>query len=561
MIYLYFLIIFLILFSTLSPTVGLIDSGEIIFGINYLNILHPTGYPLFTLLGKVFSFLLFLEPAFKGNLFSFLLGFSTIILLYFLIKEITQDKIVSLIYITLFSFNNLFWPIVNEIEVYSLTAFFLVLLIYLFLKKEEKNIFLFTAYVLGISLTHHLMLLSIVLPMIIYFLLKRKREFFLFIIFFLIGFSLYFYLLIRANSDPIFNWGNPKDFLRLFWHISGRQYRVWSFSLSFNEVIRNFINEISFIIKEMIYIYFLFAIIGIYLLFQKNRELGIILIITIIIGILNSINYSIPDIQPYYLPAFISLIIFSSYGFSHIKIFSQKIIKLLIFFITFLILIISNYQKNNKKDFYLAYDFTYNILKSLPKNSLVITDWWDFYSPSLYFRYLKDFRKDLVIIDKELLRRTFYLDYLRKVYPDLISNVEKELKDYEKYLYQFEYNKLKDPLGIQNAYINLLVSFVENKKDNAYLVYLNLNDPDLKIFLINKKIIPYFLTFQIKDTLEYQYYDFKNLYYRKPKKILDERENLIIDYYKKMINANIYFLEKMKEKEKINEFKEILKRF
>ncbi|MEO0087895.1 MAG: DUF2723 domain-containing protein, partial [candidate division WOR-3 bacterium] len=400
MVYLYFLIIFLILFSTLSPTVGLIDCGEIIFGIHYLNILHPTGYPLFTLLGRIFSFLPFLEPAFKGNLFSFLFGFFTIILLYFLIKKITQDNIVSLIYVTLFSFNNLFWSIVNEIEVYSLTAFFLVLLIYLFLKKEEKNIFLFIAYVLGISLTHHLMLLSIVLPMVLYFILKEKKKLFLFIIFFLIGFSLYFYLLIRANSDPIFNWGNPKDFLRLFWHISGRQYRVWSFSLPINEVIKNFVNEISFLIKEMIYIYFLFAIIGIYFLFQKNRELAIILIITIIIGILNSINYSIPDIQPYYLPAFIPLIIFSSYGFSHIKIFSQKIIRFLILFITLLILLVFNYPQNNKRDFYLAYDFTYNVLNSLPKNSLILTDWWDFYSPSLYFRYLKNFRKDLIIIDK-----------------------------------------------------------------------------------------------------------------------------------------------------------------
>lgn len=561
MIYLYFLIIFLILFSTLSPTVGLIDSGEIIFGINYLNILHPTGYPLFTLLGKIFSFLPFLEPAFKGNFFSFLLGFLTIILLYFLIKKITQDKIISLIYTILFSFNNLFWSIINEIEVYSLTAFLLVLLIYLFLSKEKENIFLFTPYILGLSLTHHLMLLSIVLPMTIYFVLKERKKIFLFIIFFLIGVSLYFYLLIRANSEPIFNWGKPRDFLRLFWHISGKQYHVWSFSLPFNEVIRNFVNEINFLIKEMIYIYFLLAIIGIYFLLKKNRELTVILVATISISILNSINYSIPDIQPYYLPTFIPLIIFSSYGFFNIKIFYQKITKLLILFITFLTLLISNYQKNNKRDFYLVYDFVYNILKSLPENSLILTDWWDFYSPSLYFQYLRNFRKDLIIIDKELLRRTFYLDYLRKVYPDFTNKIKSKLEKYEKYLYQFEYNKLKNSLEIQNAYINLLSSFIENKKDNAYLIFLNLNDYDLKALLINKKIIPYFLALQIKDTLEYQYYDFKNLHYRKPKKILDKRENLIIEYYKKIINANIYFLEKMGEKEKINELKEILQNF
>lgn len=560
MIYLYFLIIFLILFSTLSPTIGLIDAGEIIFGINYLNILHPTGYPLFTLLGKVFSFIPFFEPAFKGNLFSFLIGFFTIIILYFLIQKISQDKIISLIYITLFSFSNLFWSIVNEIEVYSLTAFFLIFLIYLFLKREENNIFLLIAYILGISFTHHLMLLSIILPMMGYFILRKKRIL-PFIFLFLLGFSSYLYLLIRANSEPIFNWGNPKDLLRLFWHISGRQYRVWSFSLPFNQVIKNFINEIGFLIKEMLYFYFLLAIIGAYHFLKKNFQLAIILFVTIGIGILNSINYSIPDIQPYYLPTFIPLIIFSSYGFLNTKILSKRIIKLPIFFITFLILLIFNYQKNNKRDFYLAYDFTYNILKSLPENSLILTDWWDFYSPSLYFRYLKNFRKDLIIIDKELLRRTFYLDYLRKVYPDLTNRVKRELEEYERYLYQFEYNRLKDHSGIQTAYINLLSSFIKNKRDKAYLVYLNLEDYDLKTLLLNKKLVPYFLALQIKDTLDYEYYDFKNLYYRKPKKIFDERENLILGYYIKMINANIYFLEKIGKRERIEEIREILKKF
>ena len=40
---------------TLSPTVGLIDSGELAAGCNLLNVLHPTGYPLYTMLGRLAS--------------------------------------------------------------------------------------------------------------------------------------------------------------------------------------------------------------------------------------------------------------------------------------------------------------------------------------------------------------------------------------------------------------------------------------------------------------------------------------------------------------------------
>jgi hypothetical protein len=39
---------------TLTPTVGFHDSGELITVAYTLGIAHPPGYPLYTLLGKVF---------------------------------------------------------------------------------------------------------------------------------------------------------------------------------------------------------------------------------------------------------------------------------------------------------------------------------------------------------------------------------------------------------------------------------------------------------------------------------------------------------------------------
>ena len=45
--------VFTVYILTLSPTVGLIDSGELAAGCYLLNILHPTGYPLYTMLGRL----------------------------------------------------------------------------------------------------------------------------------------------------------------------------------------------------------------------------------------------------------------------------------------------------------------------------------------------------------------------------------------------------------------------------------------------------------------------------------------------------------------------------
>ena len=47
----------LVYLRTLSPAVSIIDSGELAAVASTLGIAHPTGYPLFTLLGRIFTML------------------------------------------------------------------------------------------------------------------------------------------------------------------------------------------------------------------------------------------------------------------------------------------------------------------------------------------------------------------------------------------------------------------------------------------------------------------------------------------------------------------------
>ena len=51
------LIAFVVYVQTMAPAVGFIDDGELATVCYTLGIAHPTGYPLFTLIGWVFSHL------------------------------------------------------------------------------------------------------------------------------------------------------------------------------------------------------------------------------------------------------------------------------------------------------------------------------------------------------------------------------------------------------------------------------------------------------------------------------------------------------------------------
>ncbi len=65
---------FVVYAFTAAPGVTLADSQDFQNGVLTLGIVHAPGYPLYTVLGHLFSLLPFGEPAFRVNLFSALWG-------------------------------------------------------------------------------------------------------------------------------------------------------------------------------------------------------------------------------------------------------------------------------------------------------------------------------------------------------------------------------------------------------------------------------------------------------------------------------------------------------
>ncbi|MDH4222727.1 MAG: DUF2723 domain-containing protein [candidate division Zixibacteria bacterium] len=75
---------------TLCPAISWIDSGELSVVCHTLGIAHPTGYPLYTLIGKVFSLIPVGTVIFRFNLLSLLfISFSNLII-YFLFLNIYE---------------------------------------------------------------------------------------------------------------------------------------------------------------------------------------------------------------------------------------------------------------------------------------------------------------------------------------------------------------------------------------------------------------------------------------------------------------------------------------
>lgn len=153
----WFIFIFAISFAvyifTLCPTIYLEDSAEFITVAKTLGIAHPSGYPLYILIGKLFTFLPFGSPAFQVNLMSAFFGSLTGAFLFLIFKKIiycfnkknlTVNNIFILEYLTpavgalVFIFTATFWSQSVVAEVYTLNTFLLAVIIYLLLLWQEK---------------------------------------------------------------------------------------------------------------------------------------------------------------------------------------------------------------------------------------------------------------------------------------------------------------------------------------------------------------------------------------------------------------------------------------
>ncbi|MGH8004778.1 MAG: protein O-mannosyl-transferase family [Limisphaerales bacterium] len=136
---------------TVAPTVSFWDCGEFIAASACLGIPHPPGAPLYVLIGRIFTFLpLGNDVGYRVNLISVLTSAFAGLVGYFLILKLFElwwpgpagwfwKYLAAVSGALTMIFSNTFWSSAVEAEVYGLSMFFMLLLIYLTLRWYERR--------------------------------------------------------------------------------------------------------------------------------------------------------------------------------------------------------------------------------------------------------------------------------------------------------------------------------------------------------------------------------------------------------------------------------------
>jgi hypothetical protein len=364
LIYITALILYL---TTLAPSVVTLfdDSLEFQLVTYQLGIAHPTGYPLYTILGKLFTFIPVGNVAFRVNLMSAVFGAATVTLVYLLIVRCSETICVrelefprsnaprwntyldtlhrphvgGIIGATLFAISPVFWQQATIAEVYTLNSFFVSLILLvavpgtltkLFQKSlaesqnRRENILGILVFLIGLSLTHHRTIILLI-PALVAHSLKtvlqvsptksypKLPKLLLFILVGNLPLLLYLYLPLRGHIGSLD--GTYQNTWAGFW----QQVTASGYGSSF--ILDNPFGQkrsAIFYAKLLIDQFgppVLFGFIGwFYLLRRKQYAILILTTLAFITYTIFNIFYNVADIEPFFIPVFLIWAIWMGIG-------------------------------------------------------------------------------------------------------------------------------------------------------------------------------------------------------------------------------------------------------
>jgi tetratricopeptide (TPR) repeat protein len=431
-IFLFFLVFGAYLYTSPRVQVSYADADEVMTAAYTLGVPHPPGYPLFAILGKLFTFLPMGTIAFRFSIFSSVCGALTALFVYLtifkILEELTkrkegEEKPFTFLFLCLASsigalslaFSYTFWLYSIVPEVFCLSNFFTGLLLYLlvfwyFAQKEGKGksypylvVFSFTlaflAHQILLFLAPAILILVWLIDKKIFIFSKRWLGIFAATI---AGLLPLFYLPWAALKKPELDYGHTVNLAYLWEHITRAVYRqgpdLTSAYIPSQFNLRNqlfgLFKYFSFLTQQFTLIIFIIGLIGLVflLLRRKNKAPGLFVFLAFLFSGPGLAFYSwvgsgqieFNSLGAQERMVLSSFIVFSVFVGCGVFLLFKLIEKLeldrkiaiplsLLFLIIPLCPLRSNFSVVNKRNFTLGHDFAENLFLNIEPNGILFT--------------------------------------------------------------------------------------------------------------------------------------------------------------------------------------------
>ena len=418
---------------TLAPGLswanGGADGGDLITAAAVNGVPHPTGYPLYLLIAKLFQWLPAGNLAFRTNLLSAVCTILAALLVYqtilFIKKEEKYGSIAAIAAALMFALSPLVWSQAVITEVYGLQSLLTIGILYQTVRMGNKPYEdFFRGLLFGLALGNHITAIFL-LPLLLLdkeeFHISHKSHLLVRMFGLLVGAAIYLILPFRAANQPAINWLNPvtlKSFLKL---VSGSLYQSY-FSVSYAvERARAWAGILieNFGIPAVV--------VGIYTLLDHENFKRFKLLVAWIFLVygLFALIYVSHDSYIYLIQTILSFSLWIGLSFDKLISYVMDrwhyahwiLLPLLIVF--FIFRINSMVPKVNASNDDRAALFGHSVYDTVPERAMIFTKDDQSTFALWYFHFAEDKRLDTYVIAEGLLGFDWYRQSLRITYPSL----------------------------------------------------------------------------------------------------------------------------------------------
>lgn len=488
-----FIVTLVIYLAISAPGLGLIDSGELTTVAQTLGIAHPTGYPLYTILGRVWLLISPLSPDRGMVVFSALCGAAAsaaLALAAQTILSVTANSQSPFIRAMLpaaaaigFALAPSAWNSVLYAEVYPLTWLIVALVLWLAARTllheltpaARSRYALMLLYLCGLGLGNHLTIVWYApLAFVILWRLVRnsdspRHSLAVSAALAFAGAMTLLYLPIRSSFNPLLDWGNPESFSNLFRHVSAWQYRVWMFQGDFGSVVGKFLSFLQRIPSDVGWGIAWLAVVGLWISVIRRSLFGFLMLTLWLIGTFYNMNYDIPDIASYFLVFYCPLFMVAMMGAARVvnwigrrswTSLRRSVALALLCLAVPLTSAVAGGHTRLRSEYDFTRRFIGEVLATLPDSALVFHGDWDIHSSYYYYRHVENLRPDIILLDVGLMQRSWYIEQERRNHPDVFRGSERQMDAFLRAVSRFETGESYDARNLEAAFVELHNSII-----------------------------------------------------------------------------------------------------
>lgn len=308
---------------TMGRHVGQADSFEFQVTAYSLGVAHPTGYPLYVMLGHLLIKLLpFGSVAWRVNLSAAIPAALVVAGLVRLVHKSKGDVLSAWIAALALAFGLTFWQAATAAEVYALNAL-LVLGILLALQRllaqpEDRRAVYWMALLVGLGLAHHLTILLTLPAIILSVAISRPRlsmrQWATALALALLGMTPIIYIPLRWPEIT----GEPMSWQSFWTYITARQFAG---SLQWSDIFQlerwRILARIT--VGEMTLFGLALSGLGLGTLFRQRSAWGVVTLVMAGAYLFYGAAYNVPDVAVFLIPVFLLVSLWAAMGLTQVR--------------------------------------------------------------------------------------------------------------------------------------------------------------------------------------------------------------------------------------------------